>query len=109
MQTSKPRRLHWVKKKEQRRSKRPGTLTPEEQACTLVALKWLAAKHGSLADLAFAAGIDRTVLRRAERGKPPPTGGLAVDLARVAGVPVDDVLAGRFPEPGACPMCGRSS
>lgn len=28
--------------------------------------------------------------------------------ARLAGVPVEDVLAGRWPVEGACPHCGRS-
>ena len=27
--------------------------------------------------------------------------------ARLADVPIDDVLSGNFPKPGSCPMCGR--
>lgn len=32
---------------------------------------------------------------------------LAFRAARMAGVGVDDVLAGRYPEPGVCPHCGH--
>ena len=32
---------------------------------------------------------------------------VAFRVARLAKVSVDDVLAGRFPEPGTCPACGH--
>jgi hypothetical protein len=31
---------------------------------------------------------------------------LAFRVAKVAGVPVDDVLTGKYPSPGTCPRCG---
>jgi hypothetical protein len=101
------RRIYFKRQKvERRRGKRPGQLTPEEQACTLVALKFMVAKVGSRAELAFKMGVDRTALRRALKGK--PSIGMALDLARVAGVTVDDVITGNFPAAGACAMCGRA-
>jgi hypothetical protein len=32
---------------------------------------------------------------------------MAVRVARLAGVGVDDVLSGRYPAAGTCPMCGH--
>lgn len=31
---------------------------------------------------------------------------LAVRLARILGIGIDDLLAGNWPEPGMCPRCG---
>lgn len=106
LQKSRERRIYFKRQKvERRRAKRPGQLTPEEQARTLVALKFMIARVGSIAELAFKMGIDRTVLRRAVKGKPAPSVVVALEVARVAGATVDDVLSGRFPEAGACPTC----
>jgi transcriptional regulator with XRE-family HTH domain len=80
----------------------------EERACTLVALKFMVARVGTAQELAFRMGIDRTAVRRALKGRPLPGVRIALDIARVAGVPVDDVISGRFPGPGACHACGRS-
>lgn len=35
--------------------------------------------------------------------------GLTLRLARLVSVPVDDLLSGRYPAPGACPYCGHTS
>jgi DNA-binding XRE family transcriptional regulator len=88
------------------RQKPPGQLTPEESACVLVALEFMIARTGSMQALAYKMGIDRTCVRRAVKGKPEPGVAMALELARVVGVTVDDVLAGRFPPPGSCPHCG---
>ena len=37
----------------------------------------------------------------------PATPTMAFRIAKLAGVGVDDVLAGRFPAPGTCPQCGH--
>jgi hypothetical protein len=44
------------------------------------------------------------VSTRTLRAVPSPA--VVFRLARLAGVGVDDVLAGRFPEPGVCAHCG---
>ena len=38
-----------------------------------------------------------------------PGAALALYAARLLSVPVEDVLNGAFPKPGACPLCGRGS
>jgi DNA-binding XRE family transcriptional regulator len=64
------------------------------------------ARTGSIQALAYKMGIDRTTLGHAMKGRPAPGIALALEVARVAGVTIDDVLAGRFPPPGSCPHCG---
>jgi hypothetical protein len=34
---------------------------------------------------------------------------MALRVARLAGVPIDDVLAGKFPPAGTCPYCGNGT
>jgi DNA-binding XRE family transcriptional regulator len=88
------------------RLRRVGQITPEEAECVAVALRFMVTKVGGQQELAYRMGIDRTAVRRALKGKPPPGIGIAFEVARIVGVPVEDVLAGRFPAPGDCPMCG---
>jgi len=47
----------------------------------------------------------RTLARVAETRAVSPI--VAFRIARLAKVPVDDVLTGRFPAPGTCPYCGH--
>lgn len=89
------------------RLKKPGQLTPEEAACVLVALEFAAARIGTIQELAYRMGIERTAVRRALKERPPPGAALAFELARVVGVPTEDIVAGKYPPPGACPSCGR--
>ena len=91
------------------RLKKPGQLTPDEAACVLVALEFMVARSGSIQALAYKMGVDRTAVRRALKERPSPGVTLALDVARAAGVTVDDVLAGRFPPPGSCPHCGGAA
>ena len=39
----------------------------------------------------------------------PVSADMAFRVARAAGVPIDDVLGGKFPPPGTCPHCGHAS
>jgi hypothetical protein len=71
------------------------------------AMKVLAIRFGSIAGVARAMGTTRRTLEHMLGRVGKPTAGLAVHAARLAGVPVDDVLSGAFPRPGTCPMCGR--
>lgn len=73
-----------------------GDLTGQEQANVRAALRFLRVRSGGWDALAKGARFAVNSLRH-----------VAVRLARFAGVPVDDVLAGRYPPPGACPHCGR--
>mgnify|MGYP000252187162 CR=1 FL=1 len=81
-----------------------GDLTADEQARVRVALKFLRTRAGWAA-LAKGTRMTRKALENVAYGR-PATGGLAIRLARFAGVPVDDVLCGRFPG-DLCPHCGR--
>jgi len=47
-------------------------------------------------------------LNFAARERNPIGPDMAYELSKIAGVPIDDILQGRFPKPGACPHCGRS-
>ena len=83
-----------------------GDLTVTEIANTRAALRFLVTRSGGWARLIEAIGGRGCTYLRMLRSK-APTAGLAVRLARLARVPVDDVLCGRFPPPGACPHCGH--
>lgn len=83
-----------------------GDLTAEEQANVRTALRFMRKRSGGWAPLARALRCTDSALLHVAGGKGVGAG-LAVRLARFAGVPVDDVLSGRFPAPGTCPHCGR--
>jgi hypothetical protein len=74
-----------------------------------VALRFLMKRHGTVLELAKAMGANRgtgTVLAAlAKRGA--VSAGIALRAARVAAVPLEDVLSGAWPPAGACPHCGR--
>jgi hypothetical protein len=65
------------------------------------ALRFLHARAGRWDVLAKALSTTKATLRR------PASASLAVRVARLAKVGVDDILAGRFPDPGICPHCGQ--
>jgi len=83
-------------------------LTPAEQANVLALAKELRARYRSWKAFAQAVGVRGLTLYRACTGIQAPCAGLALRLARVAGVTVEEVLAGVFARPGCCPMCGKS-
>ena len=76
-------------------------LTSKEQANVRTALRFLRARCGGLKPLAKALRYTRQTLRL------PASPTLAFRIARLAGVPIDDVLAGKYPPPGTCPHCGH--
>jgi hypothetical protein len=81
-------------------------LTPAEQTNVRTALRFLRNRCGGWKPVAKALHFGETTLGNAAGGRRiSPT--LAFRVARLAGVSVDDVLAGRFPAPGTCPHCGH--
>ena len=76
-------------------------LTAAEQANVKAALAFLRARVGGVQPLAKALRFSTKTLRC------PPGPVLVFRLARLAGVSVDDVLAGKFPPPGVCAHCGQ--
>ena len=89
-------------------SGRTPDMTEEERASVKRALVFLRRRHGGAAKLAATMGTTQEVLERASRTKGKPSLGLALRAARLAGVGVEAILAGEWPEPGACPFCGRT-
>ena len=84
-----------------------GDLTPEEHANVKTALAVLHRRHGGWEDVAKALGTTKKRVETIMGPRKKPTAGLALRVARLAGVPMEDVLSGAWPKPGACPMCGR--
>ena len=82
-------------------------LTPEERANVKAALRFLSKRYGSSAKLATVMRTKRGTVLNASSTRGPVSAGVALRVARAAGVPLEDVLAGRWPTPGMCPHCGR--
>jgi hypothetical protein len=83
-------------------------LTKVEQENVRVALRVLRGRHGAkmVGRLLRAAP---EYLRTLHAGHGEVTASLAVRVARLAEVGVDDVLTGRFPPAGVCRHCGHGS
>ena len=81
-------------------------LTLTEQSNVRAALRFLRTRCGSYATLSKALGFGKCTASNIVAGQPvSPT--MAFRVARFAKVSVDDVLAGRFPLAGTCPLCGH--
>jgi hypothetical protein len=96
----------WRKPRPANVTRRSTDLTPEEQDNARRALRFLAKRLGDTSKLAKAMGAHRETVQRPVRGA-VVTAGIALRAARVAGVPLDDLLGGVWPQEGACPHCGR--
>jgi hypothetical protein len=84
-----------------------GDLTPTEQENVRKALRFLAQRYGDYTKLAKAMKSHRETVQRPARRDTRVTAGIALRAARVASVPVEDILSGAWPKPGMCPHCGR--
>jgi hypothetical protein len=82
-------------------------LTTEEQTNVRTALKFLRSRCGGWEPLAKALGTKVSSLSHAVGGSRVVSASLTFRVARLAGVTVDDVLAGRYPGAGTCPYCGH--
>ena len=96
-------RISWSRP---RRPSRVSALTPAEHANVRMALRALRSRFGSVRTLAAALGVSDTTVWHC-CGSRRPSVSLALQIARVAGVPITDVLTGRFPKSGACSRCGH--
>jgi plasmid maintenance system antidote protein VapI len=86
-----------------------GDFTAKEVAHVRAALRFLRLRCGSWATLAPALRFNETTLSNIAGGHKPVTAALAVRIAKFAKVGVDDVLTGKFPQPGVCAHCGHVS
>jgi len=85
-------------------------LTTEEQARVRKALRFLRTRAGGWGPLATALGFTRATLTHVSDDRSRVvTASLAFRLARLAMVPVDDLLAWKYPPANACPHCGHVS
>ena len=84
-------------------------LTPEEHANVRRVLGVLRVRLGTLKSVAEELNASISAIRKASMVRSKPTAGLALRVARYVDVPMEDVLSGAYPKPGACPMCGRCS
>lgn len=100
-------RVAWTKPRPPNETRRTSDLTPEEQANVRKAIHVLRRRIGSYEALAKALRVNLKTLA-GYGSKRAPSAGIAIRAARLAGVPVDDVLTGAWPVPGSCPHCGRT-
>ncbi len=80
--------------------------TAEEQKHLQQALRFLRTRCGGWEALAKALRLKAKSLTHSAYGR-PASARLAVRLARFAGVPLEDMIAGRYPPAGTCPHCGH--
>lgn len=100
-------RVSWKKPRPQNETRRSSDLTPDEQRNVKTALRFLAKRHGTMRKLAPPMGVTYAVLAASVQSRRRVSAGIALRAARVARVPLEDVLAGRWPIAGACPHCGQ--
>ena len=100
-------RTSWRKPKQLTVGGRTPDLTPDEVANVKRALRVLKVRHESIPALAAVLGVNEATLRKATARQRTPSMGLALRAARLAGVPLEEILSGSWPRPGACPLCGR--
>ena len=81
-------------------------VTADEQKTVRASLRFLRTRTGGLDALAKALRDDRTYLQRVIAGNDPVSASVAVRVARLAGVGIDDVLGGKYPHAGTCAHCG---
>ena len=90
--------------------KRPATdssdLTRKEQEHVRAAIRFLHTRFGTWEMVAKALRFKRKTIQEAVYGA-TVSASVAFRVARVAGTPIDDLLAGRFPPKGTCPHCGH--
>lgn len=81
-------------------------LTAQEQAHVRAALKFLRARCDGWEPVSKLLRIRRDSLVAVSSGE-TVSASMAVRVARLAKVGIDDLLAGKFPPAGTCPYCGH--
>ena len=80
-------------------------LTLTEQKHVRTAMRYLRRKMGTRAALADALSATYRTIQHVTDGTRSVSASMALRVARLAEVSMDDLLAGRY-VPGACPRCG---
>jgi len=81
-------------------------LTLEEQEHVRNAIILVKAQFGGWKSLAQVLHFDAPTLIHVAKERRAVTASMAFRLARLLGVGIDDLLAGKFPGDGSCPRCG---
>jgi hypothetical protein len=84
-------------------------LTVTEQTNVRTALKFLRSRSGTWETVGKALRLAAETLNGVATGRRTVSPLIAFRIARLAKVPVDDVLTGQFPAPGTCPHCGHKA
>src|SRR6185503_7640770 len=82
-------------------------LTAKEHKAVRTALRFLRLRVGAWAPLAKALRYQWDSIQKVATGKKAVTPALALRVARFAGVPMDELLAGRWLSPRVCLHCGH--
>jgi hypothetical protein len=99
----------WARPRPVNAARRSSDLTPAEQANVKTALRFLWKRYGTLHKLADAMGAKPGTVKLAMGRRGGVSAGIALRVARVAGVHVESLLVGSWPAVGACPYCGHGS
>jgi hypothetical protein len=97
----------WQKTRALATERTSAELTAEESANVKAALRFLRTRHGGEKKLAALLRVSPQMVAKNCGAKRRPRAMLAIRVARLAGVSVEDVLGGAWPPDGACPNCGR--
>lgn len=81
-------------------------LTPAEQAHVRAALRFLRARCGGWKPLAQALRFKANSLAKVGSGR-VASASMALRIARLAEIGVDELLGGKYPPAGTCPHCGH--
>lgn len=82
-------------------------LTAKEQKVVRTALRFLRLRVGAWGPLAKALRYEWDSIQKVATGKRAVTLALALRVARFAGIPMDDLLAGQWLSSRVCPHCGH--
>ena len=83
-------------------------LTLTEQKHVRTAIWSLRVRVGGWTPLAKALRFQYDTVQKVAAGARAVTAGMALRVARFAGVSIDDLLAGNYTPPGTCPHCGHA-
>lgn len=82
-------------------------LDAKEQQHVRTALRLLRNRLGTWVSVADGLNMNSSNLEKTVRGGQRVSASLAIRVARLLNVMIDDLLVGRFLPPGACPNCGH--
>jgi hypothetical protein len=101
------KRIFWQRTPHPNSRSELNRLSPEEDTRVRSALDVARIRFGNWKGLAAALKTNKRTITRLLRRERRITPAYAMRLARVLGVALGDILTGKFPQPGECPLCGH--